>query len=46
MGIDGALKRLADRSYGPTILILVAAGLAAYGLYSLAEARYRRVAGR
>lgn len=46
VGIDGALKRLADRSFGPLLLLLVAAGLAAYGLYSLAEARYRRVAGR
>jgi hypothetical protein len=45
VGIDGALKRLADRSFGPALLVLVAAGLAAYGLYSLAEARYRRVAG-
>ncbi|MDQ4070712.1 MAG: DUF1206 domain-containing protein [Actinomycetota bacterium] len=45
VGIDGALKRLAERSYGTVILVLVAAGLAAYGLYSLAEARYRRVAG-
>lgn len=46
VGIDGALKRLAERSYGPLLLVLVAAGLAAYGLYSLAEARYRRVNGR
>jgi hypothetical protein len=45
VGIDGALKRLADRSFGPILLGLVAVGLAAYGLYSLAEARYRRVAG-
>ena len=45
VGIDGALKRLADRSFGPLLLVVVAAGLAAYGLYSLAEARYRRVAG-
>ena len=45
VGIDGALKRLADRSYGPTLLVLVAFGLAAYGLYSFAEARYRRVGG-
>lgn len=43
VGIDGALKRLADRSYGPTLLALLAFGLAAYGLYSLAEARYRRI---
>jgi len=46
VGIDGALKRLANHSYGPTLLCLVAFGLGAYGLYSFAEARYRRVGGR
>ena len=45
VGIDGALRRLADRPYGPTLLLVVALGLAAYGLYSFAEARYRRVGG-
>lgn len=45
VGIDGALKRLADRAYGPTLLVVVALGLAAYGIYSFAEARYRRVGG-
>lgn len=45
VGIDGALKRLVDRPYGPTLLVVMAAGLAAYGLYSFAEARYRRVGG-
>ena len=45
VGIDGALKRLAAHPYGPVLLVLVAFGLASYGLYSLAEARYRRVAG-
>ncbi|HET7719324.1 MAG TPA: DUF1206 domain-containing protein, partial [Acidimicrobiales bacterium] len=45
VGIDGALRRLADRPYGPTLLVVVAIGLAAYGLYSFAEARYRRVGG-
>ncbi|MDP8936493.1 MAG: DUF1206 domain-containing protein [Actinomycetota bacterium] len=43
VGIDGALKRLAAHSYGPALLTALALGLAAYGLYSLAEARYRRV---
>jgi len=43
VGIDGALKRLADRSYGPPLLAVVAFGFGAYGLYSFAEARYRRV---
>lgn len=45
VGIDGALKRLADRTYGPALLVAVAFGLAAYGLYSFAEARFRRVGG-
>ncbi len=45
VGIDGALKRLAARPYGTTLLVVVAIGLAAYGLYSFAEARYRRVGG-
>lgn len=43
VGIDGALKRLADRSFGPALLAVVAFGFAAYGVYSLAEARFRRV---
>lgn len=43
VGIDGALKRLAARSFGAALLTVVALGLAAYGLYSLAEARYRKV---
>lgn len=43
VGVDGALKRLAARPYGLILLLLVAFGLAAYGVYSLAEARYRRV---
>lgn len=46
VGIDGALKRLVERPYGPALLVVLAAGLAAYGLYSFAEARYRRVGGR
>jgi len=43
VGVDGALRRLAERSWGPYVLVAVAAGLAAYGLYSFAEARFRRV---
>jgi len=46
VGIDGALRRLAARHYGPALLAVVALGLAAYGLYSLAEARYRRLPTR
>ncbi len=43
VGIDGTLKRLAERSFGPELLLAVALGLAAYGVYSFAEARYRTV---
>jgi uncharacterized protein DUF1206 len=39
-GIDGALERVRHHAYGTVLLVLVAAGLAAYGLYSFAEARY------
>lgn len=41
VGIDGALAELADRSLGPVLLGIVAAGLIAYALTCLAWARYR-----
>jgi len=40
-GLDGALRSLARAPLGAVLLGLVAAGLAAFGAYSLAEARYR-----
>jgi hypothetical protein len=43
-GLDGALRSLAQQSYGPWLLGIVAAGLAAYGAFMLVEARYRRLA--
>jgi hypothetical protein len=43
MGIGGALFALAQAPFGPWLLEAVALGLLAYGTYSLAEARYRRV---
>lgn len=43
VGVDGALAKLAHNSYGPFLLGLVAAGLVAFGLYSLSDARYRRI---
>ncbi len=46
VGIDGALRRLAVRDYGPVLLSVVALGLGAYGLFSFAEARYRRLPTR
>lgn len=43
-GLDGALQTLAQQSYGPWLLAIVAVGLAAYGAFMLVEARYRRLA--
>jgi hypothetical protein len=43
VGLDGALHELANSSYGPWVLGLVAVGLAGFGLYSIADARYHRV---
>ena len=41
--LDGALHELANSSYGPLLLWVVAVGLAGFALYSFADARYRRV---
>jgi hypothetical protein len=41
-GLDGSLRTLAQAGWGKAALVAVALGLAAFGLYSLAEARYRR----
>ena len=43
VGVDGALAKLAHQSYGHALLGVVAAGLIAFALYSLSDARYRRV---
>jgi hypothetical protein len=43
VGLDGALRKLADASYGPWLLGLVAAGLIGFAAYSAADARYRKV---
>jgi len=43
VGLDGALAKLAHHSYGPFLLGVVAAGLIAFALYSLSDARYRRI---
>jgi hypothetical protein len=41
-GLDTALKTLSAQPYGDLLLIVIAAGLAAFGVYSLFDARYRR----
>lgn len=40
-GLDGALRALGSATGGRVLLVAVAAGLACFGAYSLAEARYR-----
>ena len=42
-GIDKALQTLAQQPFGHWILGLVAVGVTAYGLYVLAQSRYRRI---
>jgi hypothetical protein len=43
VGLDGALAKLANQSYGSFLLGIVAAGLVAFAVYSLSDARYRRI---
>ena len=43
VGIDGALAKLEHASYGPFLLGIVACGLIAFALYSLSDARYRKI---
>ena len=43
-GLEGALDALLAQPAGPWLLALVAAGLVAFGIYSLVQARYRRIA--
>ncbi|MBA2474718.1 MAG: DUF1206 domain-containing protein [Actinobacteria bacterium] len=43
IGLDGALRKLAQASYGSWLLGLVAAGLVAYALFCFVQARYRRL---
>ncbi|MEU8234001.1 DUF1206 domain-containing protein [Actinoplanes sp. NPDC048791] len=42
-GLDAALRLLAEQSYGPWLLGLVALGIAAFGVYCFSQARYRKV---
>jgi len=42
-GLGGALDVLAQQSYGPLLLGVVALGLVAYGAFMFAQARYRRM---
>jgi len=43
IGLDGALNKLAHHAGGPLLLGVVAVGLIGFGLYSIADARYRKI---
>ena len=43
VGVDGALARLHHEPLGPALVALVGAGLVIFALFSLFEARYRRL---
>ncbi len=42
-GLGGTLATLVQQPFGPALLALLGLGLAAYGLFMLVEARYRRI---
>lgn len=43
-GLGGALQTVREQPYGPPLMGLIGIGLAAYGVYQLVLARYRRIA--
>jgi uncharacterized protein DUF1206 len=43
IGLDGALREVHAQPYGSVLLTLVATGLIVFALFSLTEARYRRL---
>jgi hypothetical protein len=43
VGLDGALAKIVHRPYGPLALGVVAVGLIAFALYSLSDARFRKI---
>ena len=42
-GLDSALKSLTEYSWGKWLLVLIAVGIAAFGVYCLAQAKYRKI---
>lgn len=42
-GLDAALREVSQQPWGRVVLVLIAAGLLAYGVFSFVEARYRKV---
>ena len=43
VGLDGALAKVQQQAYGHFLLAIVALGLIAFALYSISDARYRRI---
>ena len=43
VGIDGALRHLSMHAYGTAAVTIVASGLIAFGLYSISDARFRKI---
>jgi hypothetical protein len=43
VGVGGALSRLMGQPHGTALLAIVAAGLVAFGVYSITDARYHRL---
>jgi len=43
VGLDGALRKLTETGTGPWLLGIIAVGLGGFALYSMADARYRKV---
>ena len=43
VGLDGALRQVAEAAWGKAVLIAVSIGLLAYGLFCGLQARYRKV---
>jgi hypothetical protein len=43
VGLDGALETVSRQTYGTVLLAVVAAGLIAFGIFSITESRYRRI---
>jgi hypothetical protein len=42
-GLDATLRALSQQSYGPWLLALTAAGIAAYGAFAVVQSRFRKV---
>lgn len=42
-GLDGALRTLAGQPFGTALLVIVALGFIAFGIYCFAQSRYRKI---